>query len=155
MVRWLRWHSPPDTGFETRTLAVWGRARYISTIWKNSTWAKQTFQIVTISGTKIGEYELPYIYLWWKVAWGWYLNMDVDYIWFTVYVLNKLFENHHQIITQPSCSISPVTYIFKTLLKSISHFHIPTYIIQGLTNSNFVLQRFISVQKWLWMKHCL
>ena len=26
MVRWLRWHCPPDT----RALAVWGRARYIS-----------------------------------------------------------------------------------------------------------------------------
>ena len=30
MVRWLRWHCPPDTGFEIRTLAVWGRARYLS-----------------------------------------------------------------------------------------------------------------------------
>ena len=30
MVRWLRWHRPPDTGFEIRALAVWGRARYLS-----------------------------------------------------------------------------------------------------------------------------
>ena len=30
MVRWLRWHCPPDTGFEIRALAVWGRARYFS-----------------------------------------------------------------------------------------------------------------------------
>ena len=30
MVRWLRWHCPPDTGFEIRTLAGWGRARYLS-----------------------------------------------------------------------------------------------------------------------------
>ena len=30
MVRWLRWHCPPDTGFVIRTLAVWGRARYLS-----------------------------------------------------------------------------------------------------------------------------
>ena len=30
MVRWLRWHCPPDTGFESRALAVWGRARYLS-----------------------------------------------------------------------------------------------------------------------------
>ena len=30
MVRWLRWHCPLDTGFEIRTLAVWGRARYLS-----------------------------------------------------------------------------------------------------------------------------
>ena len=30
MVRWLRCHCPPDTGFEIRALAVWGRARYLS-----------------------------------------------------------------------------------------------------------------------------
>ena len=30
MVRWLRWHCPPDTGFAIRALAVWGRARYLS-----------------------------------------------------------------------------------------------------------------------------
>ena len=30
MVRWVRWHCPPDTGFEIRALAVWGRARYFS-----------------------------------------------------------------------------------------------------------------------------
>ena len=30
MVRWLRWHCPPDTGFEIRARAVWGRARYLS-----------------------------------------------------------------------------------------------------------------------------
>ena len=30
MVRWLRWHCPPDTRFENRALAVWGRARYLS-----------------------------------------------------------------------------------------------------------------------------
>ena len=30
MVRWLRWHWPPDTGFKIRALAVWGRARYLS-----------------------------------------------------------------------------------------------------------------------------
>ena len=30
MVRWVRWHCPPDTGFEIRALAVWGRARYLS-----------------------------------------------------------------------------------------------------------------------------
>ena len=30
MVRWMRWHCPPDTGFEIRALAVWGRARYLS-----------------------------------------------------------------------------------------------------------------------------
>ena len=30
LVRWMRWHCPPDTGFEIRSLAVWGRARYLS-----------------------------------------------------------------------------------------------------------------------------
>ena len=30
MVRWMRWHCPPDTGFEIWALAVWGRARYFS-----------------------------------------------------------------------------------------------------------------------------
>ena len=30
MVRWMRWHCPPDTGFEIRSLTVWGRARYLS-----------------------------------------------------------------------------------------------------------------------------
>ena len=30
MVRWFWWHCPPDTGFEIRALAVWGRARYLS-----------------------------------------------------------------------------------------------------------------------------
>ena len=30
MVRWVRWHCPPDTGFEIQTLVVWGRARYLS-----------------------------------------------------------------------------------------------------------------------------
>ena len=30
MVRWLRWHCPPDTRFENRALAVWDRARYLS-----------------------------------------------------------------------------------------------------------------------------
>ena len=29
-MRWMRWHCPPDTGFEIRALAVWGRARYLS-----------------------------------------------------------------------------------------------------------------------------
>ena len=28
--RWLRWHCPPNTGFEIRSLTVWGRARYLS-----------------------------------------------------------------------------------------------------------------------------
>ena len=26
----IRWHCPPDTGFEIQTLEVWGRARYLS-----------------------------------------------------------------------------------------------------------------------------
>ena len=27
---WMRWHCPPDTGFEIRVMVVWGRARYLS-----------------------------------------------------------------------------------------------------------------------------
>ena len=30
MVRWMRWHCPPDTGFKIRAPAVWGRAHYLS-----------------------------------------------------------------------------------------------------------------------------
>ena len=30
MVRWMRWHFPPDTGFEIWALVVWSRARYLS-----------------------------------------------------------------------------------------------------------------------------
>ena len=30
MVRWIRWHCPPDTGFEIRAPVVWDRARYLS-----------------------------------------------------------------------------------------------------------------------------
>ena len=30
MVRWMRWHSPPDIGCEIRALAVWGWAGYLS-----------------------------------------------------------------------------------------------------------------------------
>ena len=30
MVRWVRRHCPPDTGFDIQTLAVWNRARYLS-----------------------------------------------------------------------------------------------------------------------------
>ena len=30
MFRWLRWHCPPDTGFQIRALTDWGRARYLS-----------------------------------------------------------------------------------------------------------------------------
>ena len=30
MVRWMRWHWPPDTAFEIQAPAVWGRARYLS-----------------------------------------------------------------------------------------------------------------------------
>ena len=28
ILRMVRWHCPPDTGFEIQTLEVWGRARY-------------------------------------------------------------------------------------------------------------------------------
>ena len=50
MVRWLRWHCPPDTGFEIRAPAVWGRARGTSRSRRLSTilsftrgWGRNTF----------------------------------------------------------------------------------------------------------------
>ena len=44
MVRWLRWHRPPDTRFEIRTLAVWGRARYLSPqYWLSHVDGEETF----------------------------------------------------------------------------------------------------------------
>ena len=30
MVKWMRWHCPPNIGFEIRALTVWGRARHLS-----------------------------------------------------------------------------------------------------------------------------
>ena len=30
VMRWMKWHCPPDTGFEIRALADLGRARYLS-----------------------------------------------------------------------------------------------------------------------------
>ena len=30
MVRWVRWHCPPDTGFKIQTMEVRGRAHYLS-----------------------------------------------------------------------------------------------------------------------------
>ena len=30
VLRMVRWHCPPDTGFEIQTLAVWGQARHLS-----------------------------------------------------------------------------------------------------------------------------
>ena len=47
MVRWMRWHCPPDTGFEIRALAVWGRARYLSV-----TWAPHNTEFYTWMGKK-------------------------------------------------------------------------------------------------------
>ena len=28
-LKMVRWHCPPDTGFEIQTLEAWGRARYL------------------------------------------------------------------------------------------------------------------------------
>ena len=30
IVKWVRWHCPPDTRFKIQTLEVWGRTRYFS-----------------------------------------------------------------------------------------------------------------------------
>ena len=43
MVRWMRWHCPLDTGFERRALAVWGRARYLSSRSFTSGWGRNIF----------------------------------------------------------------------------------------------------------------
>ena len=44
---WMRWRCPPDTGFEIRVLAVWGRARYHSV-----TEAPHNFEFHTWMGKK-------------------------------------------------------------------------------------------------------
>ena len=41
MLRWMRWHCPPDTGFEIRALALWGRARYLSVTEAPHTWMRK------------------------------------------------------------------------------------------------------------------
>ena len=45
MVRWIRWHCPPDTEFAIRALAVWGRhatyrSRRLPTIFNLHEWAE-------------------------------------------------------------------------------------------------------------------
>ena len=48
MVRWMRWHCPPDTGFEIRALMVWGRARYLS-----ATEVPHNIESLRVSGEEI------------------------------------------------------------------------------------------------------
>ena len=48
MVRWMRWHCPPDTWFKIRALAVWGRARYLSV-----TEAPHNIESLRVSGVEI------------------------------------------------------------------------------------------------------
>ena len=43
----MRWHCPPDTGFEILALAVWGRAGYFS-----ATWAPHNTEFHTWIGKK-------------------------------------------------------------------------------------------------------
>ena len=72
MVRWLRWHCPPDTGFEIRALAVWGRARYLSVTeaphntnfhtWMGKMWAPKRLQFLW---TTLHSKSMS----WWRHRW--------------------------------------------------------------------------------------
>ena len=64
----LRWHCPPDTRFEIRALAVWGRARYLSV-----TEAPHYSDFHTWMG-KTREYNTDIVFFW-KCLYG---NYDVD-----------------------------------------------------------------------------
>ena len=60
MVRWIRWHCPPDTGFWVRALAVWARARYFSV-----TEAPHNIEFLWVSG------EETFCFLeTWRSKWG-------------------------------------------------------------------------------------
>ena len=68
MVRWMRWHYPPDTGFEIRALAVWGQARYPSvteapTILNLYGWAGKkhlvSLKLECQSGVRTHDHRLP------------------------------------------------------------------------------------------------
>ena len=45
MVRWTRWHCPPDTELEIRVLVVWDRAHYLS-----ATEAPHNIEYLRVSG---------------------------------------------------------------------------------------------------------
>ena len=49
----VRWHRPPDTWFEIRALAVWGRARYLSV-----TEAPHNIESVRLSGKETFSLKL-------------------------------------------------------------------------------------------------
>ena len=54
MVSWMRCHCPPDTGFTIRTLAVWGRARYLSV-----TEALRNIESLRVSREERFFFEMP------------------------------------------------------------------------------------------------
>ena len=60
MVRWIRWHCPPDTGFEIRALAVWGRARYISVMEVSN----------SINSLRVSREEILCFFENWRSEWG-------------------------------------------------------------------------------------
>ena len=59
-VRWMRWHCPPDTGFEIRTRAVWARARYLSV-------AEALHNIVSL---RVSREEALCFFGTWRPEWG-------------------------------------------------------------------------------------
>ena len=60
MVRWMRWHCSPDTGFEIRPLVVWGRTRYHSV-----TEAPHNIESLRVSGEEtFCFFEI------WRAGWG-------------------------------------------------------------------------------------
>ena len=55
----MNWHCPPNTGFEIRVLAVWGRARYLSV-----TEASHNIESLRMSG------EFFCFFKTWRPEWG-------------------------------------------------------------------------------------
>ena len=61
---WMRWHCRPDTGFEIRALAVWGRARYLS-----ATEAPHNIEFLRVSGGATFCFFAT-----WRPEWCWKKN---------------------------------------------------------------------------------
>ena len=56
LLRMVRWHCPPGTGFEIRTLAVWGRSRRFPIILcARSGWGRNIFWNVSFKSPRLGN----------------------------------------------------------------------------------------------------
>ena len=61
MMMWMTWYCPPDTGLKTRSLAVWGQARYLSVkvdphITASLQWAeKKPFVSLKLNATAVDD----------------------------------------------------------------------------------------------------